>query len=49
MDGTPVICCQGKNGVMSETAAVLNDVAGLFIPEQKERSAAPSSGRETPS
>lgn len=48
MDGTPVICCQGKNGVMSETAAVLND-AGLFIPEQEERSAAASSGRETPS
>lgn len=32
---------------MSQTAAVLNNIAVLYIPEQEERSAAPSSGRET--
>lgn len=45
MGGKPVIDCQGRNGVMSQTAAVLNDVAVLHIPKQQERSAAPGCGR----
>lgn len=46
MDERPVILCQGRNGVMSQTAAVFNYVAAPHIPEQDERSAAPSSGIE---
>lgn len=40
----PVFDCQGKNGVMSQAAAVLNDVAVVHIPKQEGRSAALGSG-----
>lgn len=43
--GQRVIDCQGKNGVMSQTAAVSNDVAVLHIPKQEERSTARGCGR----
>lgn len=49
MDGRQVFCCQGEKDVMSQSAAVLNDIAVLHFPEPEERSASQSSGRETPS
>lgn len=49
MDVRQAFCCQGEKGVMSQSAAVLKDVAVLHIPEPEERSTSQSSGRETPS
>lgn len=34
--GKSVIDCQGKNDVMSQTAAVSNDVAVLHIPSKRK-------------